>query len=136
MHAEATSPVALVAPQVLWVFGPVTCVRYPLYEIEGEGNMKLWRPDRRRTVLQVLEKNQASALLYNAVIWRLLEDKWREFASLIFYWFVFCNLLSLAALTLALCTSSESREASSGMRALPFSFSCCLFRGRSTVAVP
>jgi hypothetical protein len=81
-------------------------------------------------VLQVLEKNQASALLYNAVIWQLLEDKWREFASLIFYWFVFCNLLSLAALTLALCTSSESREALSGMRA----FSPRLCRGRSAIA--
>ena len=36
--------------QTLWVFGPVTCVRYPLLEIEAEGT---WGKSRHHNVLQV-----------------------------------------------------------------------------------
>ena len=104
MCAAAVSPFLLHAAQTLWVFGPVTCVQYPLYEIEGDSH---WGHDRRRTVLEVVKQEQVSELLYLPVMWKLLEDKWAEFAQRIFFWFVICNLLSLASLTLSLCTASE-----------------------------
>jgi hypothetical protein len=93
--------------QVLWTFGPVRCVRYPLYGVEGDQH---WGRDRRRTVLQVIDEVQAHELLYADVIWSLLNDKWAAFGRKIFFWFVFLNVISLVSLTLSLCTYVESES--------------------------
>ena len=57
--------------QVLWIFGPVICVSYPLYEIEGDddnewGLGQRWGGDRRRTALAVIDECQAQDPLHDA----------------------------------------------------------------------
>jgi len=116
--------------QTLWTFGPVCCVRYPLYEIEYDmrrgdedsmqeasmqrrGGLRMpFSPKngaarQRRTVLQIIDVKHASELLYLDVIWKLLNDKWEHFAKRIFHWFVFLNVISLICLTLSLCSSVQ-----------------------------
>ncbi|KAL1525758.1 hypothetical protein AB1Y20_020601 [Prymnesium parvum] len=97
--------------QVLWVFGPVTCVRYPLLELEGD---TCWKPGARKTVLQVIDEQRSSDLMYIEVIWRLLCDKWQEFAKAIFFWFVACNMVSLVSLTLSQCTAAHTASTTLG----------------------
>ena len=77
--------------KVLWVFGPVMCVHYPLYEIEGDENNewgpgRRWGANQRGTALQVIERCEAQELLHINVIWKLLEDKWAHFGQPIFFW--------------------------------------------------
>ena len=70
--------------QVIWSFGPVSCVRYPLDAIEGDGT---WEERRmQKTVLEAVDAGRVAELLYSDVIWRLLGDKWRCYGRLIFYW--------------------------------------------------
>jgi hypothetical protein len=88
-------------------------VRYPLYEIEGG---RIWGMHRRRNVLEVVEQAHGSELLYNHVIWQLVQDKWKSFGSRTFFWFVFVNLISLTSLTLSLCTAFEEVHASQSHR--------------------
>ena len=68
--------------QTLWAFGPVSCVRYPLYDIETAspelasswgGNMS------RRCALEVLVNQKRDVLLYTPLIWSLTNDKWVAF---------------------------------------------------------
>eukprot|EP00326_Haptolina_ericina_P008952 CAMPEP_0181210514 /NCGR_PEP_ID=MMETSP1096-20121128/23269_1 /TAXON_ID=156174 ORGANISM="Chrysochromulina ericina, Strain CCMP281" /NCGR_SAMPLE_ID=MMETSP1096 /ASSEMBLY_ACC=CAM_ASM_000453 /LENGTH=1040 /DNA_ID=CAMNT_0023301805 /DNA_START=196 /DNA_END=3317 /DNA_ORIENTATION=+ len=111
--------------ETLWKFGPVSSVRYPLYEIESnirtdEGVLAhikdfsqeaLGKKQKgRRTVLQVIDRENAFELLYSYLLWRLVQDKWSHFARSIFVWFVFLNVASLIAQTLSQCTTIENEH--------------------------
>ena len=45
----------------LWQFGPVSCWRFPLWELESDPDV--WGPLRRKGVLQVCEENNIKELL-------------------------------------------------------------------------
>jgi len=96
---------------ILWVFGPVSCVRYPLYEIESEFTGAF---SRERSVLQVIDESAKSELLRNDVLWMLINDKWHCFAGMLFLWFAVINLLELIALGMALMSANEGETAANG----------------------
>ena len=83
----------------MWSYGPLSCSRYPLYEIERQ------KGNPFTSVLEVILQNNTKELLYVELIWTLLLDKWESFARGLSFWFVFIELLILITLNLGVCSS-------------------------------
>lgn len=148
--------------QMMWSFGPVKCVKVPLYEVErskeaqflGESERRerfpsltslledegpterearkkndkrkltllggisrrpsylaMGEPEKRRkTILQEIESDKQSDLLYISVLWSVVQGKWDCFARSIFVYFSALNFVSLISQTLALCTVFEGND--------------------------
>ncbi|KAL3927872.1 MAG: hypothetical protein SGPRY_002633 [Prymnesium sp.] len=93
--------------QILWVFGPVMCVRYPLLEIEAG---ERWGKSRRQTVLQVMDTYLIHELLFDDVLWKLTNDKWESFARRTFLWNSLLNLISVISLAVSLMAAYSDNE--------------------------
>ena len=122
--------------QMLWSFGPVKCVKVPLYEVESikeaqflgetkkrdsrfsslstiskKHNGETEEPEKRRkTILQEIESDKQSDLLYIETLWSVVSGKWDCFARSIFIYFSALNFVSLISQTLALCTLVEGND--------------------------
>ena len=125
--------------QLVWSYASVSCVRYPLYELEGDGYGNTLASLGRRsmtersllgsareassvaagkgkgkttsTVISVVSRERVAQLLYSDVLWKLINDKWVAFGRRRFFWFALVSMLAIVLLTLSLCQPGEDPNA-------------------------
>jgi len=104
--------------KTMWIYGPLQCVQYPLVNVEGARDD--WKsPSRPKTMLQVIDEEGKSTLLYTSVIWQVINDKWKCYGKALFYYLLFFNSLALIFVTLAGCTALDTVQTEPDWKYVP-----------------